>query len=1029
MRRGLAGTTRRTFSWKGHGARVRFSWLAALLLLVCAPPAPALNPRKPFDDYGMTLWSIDQGLPQVTVLSIAQGPKGYMWIGTEAALARFDGVHFRSFVPDNTPALPGAWIQALYNDGHGNLWIGTYKGVARYHDGRFSRIAAPNGTSPFVRDITAGPRGDIVVATRSGLFTVHDGRLVRDPALGHTRTEALLAWHGALWIGGVGKVWERTARGSTVLRAPAGPKTIINSLAGYEGAVWAATSRGLYRYADGHWVVFSHRHGLDKRPIHTLFVDSSGNLWASMGAGVARIYRGRLGQFVGKDNPDSIPDVMAMTEDREHDLWMGSYSKGVAKLWNGHGRWLSRSDGLDEELVWSVARAPQGGWWVGTRRGVERFEHGRFHLAVPPTALPNPEAYTLLVDGPRLWIGTRSGLAVFENGHVHIPPGMAPLGNTQISGIVRGPGGDLWFATNLGLFRRHAGHLTHLKARGRDSPLQCRQILFTRNGDLLVGTQVGLYERAGNELVPVAGHGLPGGLDVTALANPAPGVIVVGTLSGDRLLVSERGQWHAVTGSQGLPSSAPFFMTRDGKGWFWVAGIRGLYRFRFRALLAAARDGSEKLDPQYLLSERGNWRGSQKGYCCNGAGNAKGLLWDHRLWLPTRGGVAVVDTRDIHFNKVPPTVLIQAIRINDQWEHLPLPGTLRLPAAARNLAFRFTALSFQRPRSVRLWYRLKGYNEHWHALDDPTRRVAAYTNLPSGHYVFQVRAQNDVGVPSSRDAAFAFSIAPHFYQTWWFWALVGVVGIVLIFVGYRFQLRHLRAQRGRLEKLVETRTSELREVNERLEEASRTDPLTGLNNRRYLGMQLPSDLVWFRRQLQKGEDGEKAMVFALIDLDNFKRINDSLGHDAGDELLRQFADRLQDTVRAGDYCVRWGGEEFLIVLRPLPRDEVVKVVARIQKTISRSFSLGQEKSLSLTCSIGAIEHPFVDNDPDAVPWETLVSLADLALYAVKSSGRNGWAILRPGPAFDAAQTVSHARDDFRAALGRGELEMVDSSTA
>ncbi len=1009
----------RTPAWTLH--------LAAVLLLLATRPVMALSPHKAFHDYAKATWTIYQGLPQTTVLSLAQGPQGYMWIGTESALARFDGVNFRSFVPVDTPALPGAWIQALYNDGHGNLWIGTYKGLARYRDGRFSRVPPAKNATPFVRDITTGPEGRIVVATRSGLFSVRHGHMVRDSVLGHTRTEALLTRNGTLWIGGVDAVWQQTAGKTVKIKAPGGPNTIIHALASYEGEVWAATSHGLYRYVDHQWKPFSNAHGLGEDLINTLYVDSSGNLWVSMTTGLARIYHGRLAQFVTNKNPAAVLDVMSMTEDREHDLWMGSYIHGLAMLWNGHGRWLSSEEGLKHGLVWSVARAPQGGWWVGTRSGVERFQHGRFRLVVPPSALPNPEAYTLLVDGPRLWIGTRSGVAVYEHGHVHIPAPLAPLDNTQISGIVKGPEGDLWFASNMGLFRLRHGHLKRYKAGNGDPPLRCRVILITRNGKLLVGTQNGLFERSGDRLDPVGGSGPIDGSDITSLANPAPGVIVAGTLSGDLLYVSDHGHWYSISAKQGLPKSVPFFMVRDSRGWFWVAGIRGLYRVRYSALLDVARGKLTKLHPQYLLSERGDWRGSQQGYCCNGAGNAKGMLWDHQLWLPTRGGVAVVKTRDIQFNKVPPTVLVQAVRIKGQWTHLPLKGTLHVPASVRDLAFRFTALSFQKPNGVRLWYRLEGYNRHWHKLENPSQRIAYYTNLPPGRYVFQVKAENDVGVPSLHNAAFSFSIEPYFYQTWWFRVLMALALLLLLILLYRFQLRYMRARQAHLEKLVQARTRELRDANLRLEDMSRTDPLTGLHNRRYLQNQLPSDLAWFRRHLKKSGMDEAVMVFALIDLDHFKNINDSLGHDAGDELLCQLSQRLQNTVRAGDYCARWGGEEFLLVLRPLPSWRVRGVIERILKAIHAPFLLGEEGPVTMTCSVGVVEYPFTAGDPDALGWEALVSLADQALYKVKSTGRDGWAILRPGPAFDAAQAVSRARADLDAAVERHELVIVRRS--
>ena len=230
-----------------------FAWLlclAAALLLVTPRTVLALSPYKAFHDYAKQTWSIDQGLPQITVLSLAQGPQGYMWIGTEAALARFDGVSFRSFVPADTPALPGAWIETLYNDGHGNLWIGTYMGLARYHGGRFTGVPAPKNMSPSVRDITAGPEGHIAVATSSGLFWVRDGHLVRDAALGHTRTNALLTHDATLWVGGVDAVWRQTAGKTVKLKAPGGPDTIVNAMVNYEGTIWIGTNHGLYRYAD-----------------------------------------------------------------------------------------------------------------------------------------------------------------------------------------------------------------------------------------------------------------------------------------------------------------------------------------------------------------------------------------------------------------------------------------------------------------------------------------------------------------------------------------------------------------------------------------------------------------------------------------------------------------------------------------------------------------------------------------------------------------------------------------------------------
>jgi diguanylate cyclase (GGDEF)-like protein len=236
---------------------------------------------------------------------------------------------------------------------------------------------------------------------------------------------------------------------------------------------------------------------------------------------------------------------------------------------------------------------------------------------------------------------------------------------------------------------------------------------------------------------------------------------------------------------------------------------------------------------------------------------------------------------------------------------------------------------------------------------------------------------------------------------------------VLAYLGYRLQVRNLRRQRQSLERMVAERTEALRQLNRQLEDASTTDPLTGLKNRRYLGQQLPSDLAHFRRERERPENSNQVIAFAIADLDHFKAINDRAGHFAGDELLKQVAERLVASVRAGHYVVRWGGEEFLIVFRPMPRDETAHVVDRVHKAISeKPYTLPGGEKITVTCSIGYTEYPFLPGSPDRVDWELLVNLADHALYAAKDSGRDKWYGLRPGPRFDAALV----RDDLEKGL-------------
>ncbi len=239
-------------------------------------------------------------------------------------------------------------------------------------------------------------------------------------------------------------------------------------------------------------------------------------------------------------------------------------------------------------------------------------------------------------------------------------------------------------------------------------------------------------------------------------------------------------------------------------------------------------------------------------------------------------------------------------------------------------------------------------------------------------------------------------------------------------------------RRIELETQVNERTQELNEanaqleaVNQRLETASHTDQLTGLRNRRYLTNQIPTDLSFYdRERLRTGRD-DHSLLFALVDIDHFKRINDTFGHKAGDELLQQFSARMTRLVRTGDYVVRWGGEEFLLVLRPVPRQFVATLGERIRQCVSDEvFDVGQP--VTMTASIGLAEYPLFAEGGQQLGWEQMLELADAALYWVKEHGRDGWAALRPTTGADIDTLKTRLRLGAQALIDSGQLEIISS---
>lgn len=1009
------------------------------MVLLCLPPAArALQADQALHQYVRANWSIQHGLPQISALAVAQGSDGYIWVGTQAGLARFDGVRFTHYTAENTPDLPGNWISSLQMDADGRLWIGTYKGIAVYDGSSFMRMLPADvdadALSLDTRALAEDAQGTIWAATTTGVYRARDDGRLHAVAGSPPLAQSLLARNDGLWVGARGAVHRLSGSTWQVLPLPdAAASATVNRLVESQGRIWAATTLGLFVHTAAGWQSFAGAPQLEQSPIDLLYADSDGSLWVGGDIGLARIRAGRLASFVAPTAPGGVAGVRTAFEDREGSLWLGSQWEGLIRLSDSWTRRYSVAEGLADPIVWSLSADPDGrGIWVGGNDGLSLLKDGRARLVVPGTDLPHPQAYNLLAETGRVWVGTRRGLAVVElDGEdvrsVGRPDLLAPLDGAQINGIVRLDNDDLWFATTEGLYLLRGDRLRRFaQAEGLPDP-RIRYFFQTAQGVILAGTQSGLFRMRGDRFDSVGENtGLPPQLDVTAIGQLDDGGWVIGTLD-EQVYFRHDGRWHDVGTEQGMPSNAPFFLTQY-QGYLWAAGIRGIARVPVSDLVALAEGRVQQVQGAMLLNERGDPKSGQQGYCCNGAGNSKGLRRGSTLWLPTRDGVLAMDVEAITMNAVPPGVVIERLQVGDQWRNTSELRDATLPQDARDLSFEFTVLSFQDPKSTGVQYRLRGYDRDWRQAD-PLNRNARYTNLPPGDYVFEVAGTNNAGVAARAPAQLAFSIAPRFHETASFLALLVLLLATLVFAGYRFLQRRHRLQRRSLETLVLQRTEALELANHRLEEASHTDPLTGLRNRRYMASQIPADLSYYARQLERGVHTDEVMVFALVDIDHFKSINDTHGHTSGDQVLQQFATLLNGLVRTGDYVVRWGGEEFLLVFRPMPSRNLQIIGDRIRDTVNAySFTVGNGTSLKLTCSTGMAEYPlFRDPRGTHVDWETLVELADQALYYVKAHGRDAWAAFRPTEHTDVPTLLQGLHDGPEHLLESNRLRVVGSN--
>jgi len=1000
------------------------------VMLLGAAPAFALDPGKAFHHYVRNIWSIQHGLPQISVQAVVQDHQGYIWLATQAGVARFDGVRFTTFSPETRPELPGLWTRSLMVDTHGRVWIGTYKGLAVFENGHFKRIPIADPAQFPALDINAiiEDEGHIVVATTNGVFDLTAGKLVHRAGSPAPATSLIRSADG-LWIGGLGGVQRQKGKQVDTLPLPAEVhKGVVTRLVEAQGKVWAGTSLGLYKRDGDQWVAATDNPLLQGSPTTMLFQDSDRSLWVASNAALGRIRDGMLVEIVPEKNPTAIKGIIAAFEDRERNLWFGSQWQGLARLWNGSTRRLSVAEGLEEPIVWSVARAPDGRTWVGTNDGLSVLTGGRFSHVLRGDQLPHPHAYNLMAEADQIWIGTRRGLVLWRNGKLETPALFAPMASAQINGIVRAKDGVIWIPTTDGLFRLEGEQLTrYAKAEGLND-IRIRQIRELKDGRLLVGTQDGLYELRGEKLVQLGlDSGLRPSLDVTAVAELRDGTLVIGTLSEEMYMFNGK-TWTRFGRNEGLPANTPFFLAEDNAGFLWAAGIRGVTRAALADMRMVMAGTARTAYGDMILNERGDRRSGEQGFCCNGAGNAKGFMdASGVLWLPSRDGVVTLDTLGLAKNMTPPSAVIERVQVQDKWLELRPGDSIKLPSDARDVAFEFTALSFQDPASVVLRYRLHGYDKDWRELPANAPRSVNYTNLPAGAYTFEIKATNNADVWNKAPARLDFRIAPLFYETRWFFGLLFAMLAGTVYLGYRLQRHAHEKQRADLESQVAERTQQLHVANLALELASQTDPLTGLHNRRYLSNQIPADLAFYERENRRNGGQDNTLLFALVDIDHFKKINDTYGHKAGDRVLQQVSEVLRHQVRVGDYIVRWGGEEFLLVCRPSTKQFVPVLGERIRRAVANhSFDLGDSVHVSLTCSVGLSESGLYLDGSHAVGWEQLVELADAALYWVKENGRNGWSALRPRPNVNFAELIEKLHLGAQIMIDTGRVTIISS---
>jgi len=797
---------------------VRSRWVFITLALSLPLPtvasaqagAPGLDPQRPISQYLHDIWTIDQGLPQNGILAIAQGRDGYLWLGTEAGLVRFDGVTFTTFTTANTSALKDNYISFVAVDSSEEILVGTWVGgVSRLGAGPRTSAAIPGAEGAFVNGVYRDRAGRLWVGRTGGLLLLRDG--VFQPAPGSKESVFSLAEDssGLLLFGTTtGLVTWQEDR--LVPWQPRGGRITGSVWTVYHDRAdgwWFGTPDALYYSHGARLERFDARNGLPPGGVTSILESRNGQLWVGTdGGGLARLVNRRFQRFAAQDGL-SDDAVTFLLEDHEGSLWVGTRHGGLNRFRQPIFTLYSPLEGLSAKVVWSVYGDRQGALWIGTEAGgLDRLQQGRFTNYMPGKSV----VATLQTRDGILWAASRDGLARLRGGRWEPIrfPGKHPT--VSVSALTEDRSGALWLGGSDGLYRWKGGALHDYTAQAGLEGAKVRTIVEDGDGILWIGTHGRGLLRLENDRFTAytTKEGLSNDVVESLFADEHG--LWVGTESGLNLVRSGGGKITVLPLKFAVLMTDLFMILKDDGGNLWLSSNQGLGSVSQRELLAAA-NGTGRGD-SVLVQEMISLDGRRRIEFNGTSQNAGWKSPDGRLWFPSIKGLVVVDPAHLASNPLPPPVHIERILVDGR--AVPVTDSVAVPPGGGGLELHYTATSLLVPERVQFRYRLEGYDKDW--VDAGTRRVAYYTRVPGGRYRFHVLAANNDGVWNETGAALAFRLGLHFYETWWFYVLSGLAVMAAVLGAVRLRVRAIENRAQHLSELVTERTSELQlEVAER----------------------------------------------------------------------------------------------------------------------------------------------------------------------------------------------------------------------
>ncbi len=976
-----------------------------LCLMLCAPVVLSIN----VDQWLIQKIQVADGLPNATVFSVQQDHDGFLWFGTVDGVARYDGYDFKVYQHD------GIDINSISNNNAGNIfidnnnimWVGTFGGgfntidlntgqITRYpYSSENKELVVPEFVQTFYQD----SQSNTWIGTPNGLFKYTD-KIIKHYQHDDTAQNSLI--HSRVWDiveDQAGQLWVATSQGLSRLDPKTDeitnfklPADLVEEISSNElrqlnlldTELWIASSSALYLF-DLTTLEFRSYPLKYNIKINDLMLVDDTFLVATMG-GLYQFDR-TLKSYITDDNGELLvalanTDLRRMLIDQSGLLWIASRDSGVFKIDQTGGLFVNQTIDYDGEKnnlrqqIWSIELGRNGNKYLGTSDTliIQTPSGQTIPIGIPGQhKIPGRIRSLEWGQNDDLWIGSSDGLFVLKRGEVIAneapePFNLVGIKPADVFSIEVTQAGEIWLSlSNLGVLRWF--------------PKEQQAQLIQNHQDLVL-TDISL-----------------GKITEDAAQNIWISSDLIGLIKYDTMKDEMSVFRHDFTGANSIASNRVRDVYQDHQGRLWVATEKGISIYhpdtgKFDHLGIA----EGLLDPSiFAVLEDSNhhiWASHNFGISrINQANNeirnfkinslirkdglnirAANISDEGELYFGSINGLYSFNPNELQSCiEYRPNLLLTQVSINNK----PL-STMQLAKKGnrfdlfhqdRTVFFEFSALEYSGPDHVQYSYRTTDDNDNWH--DVTTSRHIELSNLKPGEYTLEIQASNSDCRWTEQNLVVTIVVHPVWWNLWWVRLLFIVVGVLVALSMHYFRSRIIRNRNLELEQLVENRTSELTLLNQKLEMASQTDFLTGLNNR-------AGFVSRFNRLFSKDNSG----YIVLADIDHFKKINDMHGHLVGDKALVAVADIMQSKVDGVDILARWGGEEFIFYFANKNGDEVFEIIEKTRIDIQNTPVSYADEKISVTCTFGIcqIQPGMGLNDS--------IKAADQLMYSGKSKGRN-----------------------------------------